>query len=163
MILLLLMLLKLNAHLALYGPYRTLWAGALTPARLLWASWVRWTFGTAFWSRSRSSPWPTAVRTCRGMWSPGWQATSKCLGGERSRSPWRCVRSDCPMLKAHLSACHQINWCFHPFSIFILSALSLRQFMDLLLYTDVKQFWFICFDLWHELDLFKWNVRTHTT
>lgn len=69
------------------------------PDRLSWASWVRWTFGIAFWSPSRSSLWPTALRTSLGMSSPGWRATSKFSGGERSSGPWRYARRGCPTLK----------------------------------------------------------------
>lgn len=86
------------------GPCRTRWAGSLMPDRPLWASWVRWTFGTEFWSPPRSSPWRTAALTYPGMSSPGWPAMLRCLGEGHLSGLWRCVRTDCPMLEVDPSA-----------------------------------------------------------
>lgn len=99
------------------GPYRMWWAGTLMPDRPLWASWVRWTSGTDFWSRPRSSPWLTAVLTYPGMSSPGWPAMLRCLGGGHLSGPWRCVRTDYPIPEAHPSTLVFIH--FHPSSVVI--------------------------------------------
>lgn len=99
------------------GPYRTWWVGTLMLDRPLWASWVKWIFGTEFWSQPRSSPWLTAVFTFLGMSSPGWPAMWRCLGEGHLSGPWRRVRTDCPALEAHSSALVFIH--FHSSSVVI--------------------------------------------